>query len=111
VFLSVSSTTTGVLVPLSPNFRAIAWWPAPTKRPRSCWEDFHEISTTRSRRRSGWAHESSPSSNYEFGHELLHSRLAGKRLVGAAVSQQGRQDSNLQPPVLETGALPIELRP
>ena len=25
--------------------------------------------------------------------------------------QQGRQDSNLQPPVLETGALPIELRP
>jgi hypothetical protein len=27
------------------------------------------------------------------------------------LSQQGRQDSNLQPPVLETGALPIELRP
>src|SRR5207237_2162149 len=26
-------------------------------------------------------------------------------------NQQGRQDSNLQPPVLETGALPIELRP
>ena len=25
--------------------------------------------------------------------------------------QQARQDSNLQPPVLETGALPIELRP
>ena len=25
--------------------------------------------------------------------------------------QQGRQDSNLQPPVLETGALPVELRP
>jgi hypothetical protein len=24
---------------------------------------------------------------------------------------QGRQDSNLQPPVLETGALPIEPRP
>ena len=24
---------------------------------------------------------------------------------------QGRQDSNLEPPVLETGALPIELRP
>ena len=24
---------------------------------------------------------------------------------------QGRQDLNLQPPVLETGALPIELRP
>ena len=24
---------------------------------------------------------------------------------------QGRQDSNLQPPVLETGALPVELRP
>ena len=28
-----------------------------------------------------------------------------------ARTQQGRQDSNLQPPVLETGALPIELRP
>jgi hypothetical protein len=26
-------------------------------------------------------------------------------------ARQGRQDSNLQPPVLETGALPIELRP
>jgi hypothetical protein len=24
---------------------------------------------------------------------------------------QGRQDSNLEPPVLETGALPVELRP
>ena len=29
----------------------------------------------------------------------------------ALLSQQGRQDSNLQPPVLETGALPVELRP
>ena len=29
----------------------------------------------------------------------------------AGLSLQGRQDSNLQPPVLETGALPIELRP
>ena len=28
----------------------------------------------------------------------------------AATSQQARQESNLQPPVLETGALPIELR-
>jgi hypothetical protein len=28
-----------------------------------------------------------------------------------ARNQQGRQDSNLQPPVLETGALPVELRP
>jgi hypothetical protein len=27
------------------------------------------------------------------------------------VDPQGRQDSNLQPPVLETGALPVELRP
>ena len=25
------------------------------------------------------------------------------------MKQQGRQDSNLQPPVLETGALPVEL--
>ena len=29
----------------------------------------------------------------------------------AGGEQQGRQDSNLQPPVLETGALPVELRP
>src|SRR5438874_13808494 len=28
-----------------------------------------------------------------------------------AAERQGRQDSNLQPPVLETGALPVELRP
>jgi hypothetical protein len=33
---------------------------------------------------------------------MPHSALRG---------QQGRQDSNLQPPVLETGALPVELRP
>src|SRR4051794_26411824 len=28
-----------------------------------------------------------------------------------STTPQGRQDLNLQPPVLETGALPIELRP
>ena len=31
--------------------------------------------------------------------------------VLASTLIQGRQDSNLEPPVLETGALPIELRP
>ena len=31
--------------------------------------------------------------------------------VSALSGLQGRQDSNLQPPVLETGALPVELRP
>jgi hypothetical protein len=36
---------------------------------------------------------------------------AGGEAVSSSFSQQGRQDSNLQPPVLETGALPIELRP
>ncbi len=36
-------------------------------------------------------------------------RYEKPRLGGAF--PQGRQDSNLQPPVLETGALPIELRP
>jgi hypothetical protein len=30
---------------------------------------------------------------------------------GLSTAEQGRQDSNLQPPVLETGALPVELRP
>jgi hypothetical protein len=30
---------------------------------------------------------------------------------GTCSAIQGRQDSNLQPPVLETGALPVELRP
>ena len=34
-----------------------------------------------------------------------------KAAVWRAKASQGRQDSNLQPPVLETGALPIELRP
>jgi hypothetical protein len=31
--------------------------------------------------------------------------------ISARNGKQGRQDSNLQPPVLETGALPVELRP
>jgi hypothetical protein len=31
--------------------------------------------------------------------------------ISRKTEQQGRQDSNLQPPVLETGALPVELRP
>jgi hypothetical protein len=35
----------------------------------------------------------------------------GKPRVYGASTQQGRQDSNLQPPVLETGALPIAPRP
>jgi hypothetical protein len=38
-------------------------------------------------------------------------RGEGFRLTERLRVQQGRQDSNLQPPVLETGALPIELRP
>ena len=33
-----------------------------------------------------------------------------KWLGPTASTQQARQDSNLQPPVLETGALPLELR-
>src|SRR3954454_15171201 len=33
------------------------------------------------------------------------------RQARARATTQGRQDSNLHPPVLETGALPIELRP
>jgi hypothetical protein len=34
-----------------------------------------------------------------------------KSLQIATLPKQGRQDSNLQPPVLETGALPIVLLP
>jgi hypothetical protein len=50
----------------------------------------------------------------------LASRLSGlstgqastqKPRISRAFVPQGRQDSNLQPPVLETGALPVELRP
>jgi hypothetical protein len=44
-----------------------------------------------------------------------HFRISEKPIREAGVcpraSKQGRQDSNLQPPVLETGALPVELRP
>jgi hypothetical protein len=36
--------------------------------------------------------------------------LAKSRRIGPS-AVQGRQDSNLEPPVLETGALPVELRP
>ena len=35
----------------------------------------------------------------------------GKDLKALSLIQHGRKESNLQPPVLETGALPIELRP
>jgi hypothetical protein len=38
------------------------------------------------------------------------SSIRDSRLVTRGFSQQARQDSNLQPPVLETGALPLELR-
>jgi hypothetical protein len=34
-----------------------------------------------------------------------------QRRRSRSTTAQGRQDLNLQPPVLETGALPIELRP
>src|SRR5687767_8839477 len=38
-------------------------------------------------------------------------RNAGRELKEhPSLNQQARQESNLQPPVLETGALPIELR-
>ncbi len=42
--------------------------------------------------------------------ELLMSRVMSSRSLVRLKHQQARQDSNLQPPVLETGALPIELR-
>src|SRR2546429_7627871 len=35
---------------------------------------------------------------------------ARQRAAGQQIGKQARQESNLQPPVLETGALPIELR-
>jgi hypothetical protein len=45
-------------------------------------------------------------------HEVVVKRDENEAVLAAmARNQQGRQDSNLQPPVLETGALPVELRP
>src|SRR5438309_4851411 len=46
----------------------------------------------------------------------IHRRRRSRSIVGEAKPDfrrewQGRQDLNLQPPVLETGALPIELHP
>ena len=41
----------------------------------------------------------------------LGQKFGQKWRPSSAETQQGRQDLNLQPPVLETGALPIELRP
>ena len=37
-------------------------------------------------------------------------RVARQHAVAQQIGKQARQESNLQPPVLETGALPIELR-
>jgi hypothetical protein len=62
---------------------------------------------------------SEPSS---YVRDTLGTRLAFRRFLGARLEdrnrrhgrgfvRQGRQDSNLEPPVLETGALPVELRP
>lgn len=45
---------------------------------------------------------------YHAKDDLLRRWLAGEWVTHWI---QGRQDSNLQPPVLETGALPVELRP
>ena len=50
----------------------------------------------------------------EAAERPLQGSSRGRNLLSqilAAAQRQGRQDSNLQPPVLETGALPIELRP
>src|SRR6266566_7014298 len=43
--------------------------------------------------------------------EGLLGRLLERAGGGVTPQAQGRQDSNLQQPVLETGTLPIELRP
>ena len=69
----------------------------------------------RRRRRSGVARRRG------LAHSSSHLSVAARRSTGAAVGpratrsvatcSQGRRDSNPQPPVLETGALPIELLP
>ena len=41
---------------------------------------------------------------------LKYHRGPPSRGRGPAISAQARRDSNPQPPVLETGALPVELR-
>ncbi len=44
-------------------------------------------------------------------HEWQEEEEPTPELVGVgSLEEQARQESNLQPPVLETGALPIELR-
>ena len=42
---------------------------------------------------------------------VMATRLGRNPCYTVGFTQQGRQDSNLQPPVLETGALPIAPRP
>ncbi len=41
----------------------------------------------------------------------MHAESLGAVSIDPRIPQQGRQDSNLQPTVLETVALPVELRP
>jgi hypothetical protein len=60
------------------------------------------LSSRRSQSQQGWTVDA---------HNGSGATLVNETPARAGVSLQGRQDSNLQPPVLETGALPVELRP
>ena len=64
-------------------------------------------------RNEGDERDPTPSRRRGFGLTVtvLAQDLGQRMTTKSPVTQQGRQDSNLQPPVLETGALPIELRP
>jgi hypothetical protein len=55
-----------------------------------------------------------PPPTHRVAIRLIARPIAGGNMMGADQpmgSKQGRRESNSQPPVLETGALPIELHP
>ena len=57
-----------------------------------------------------FAEEAERAAARAFAH-VPRAQVRHKWRPSRAQTLQGRQDSNLQPPVLETGALPVELRP
>ena len=72
--------------------------------------DAYDFTDTDGSRPDCWGHIAAYGWEHEDGRGIDEFRRS-QPVARRAGQEQGRQDLNLQPPVLETGALPIELRP